>query len=62
VYHVWGRGEIYTGFRLENLRVSDHLEHLILVQDIRIKWIFKDCKQNWTGCMWLRIGKSVVNV
>jgi hypothetical protein len=56
MWHVWGRGEAYTGFWCENLRERDHLEDPG-VEGMILRWIFRQ----WgvgarTGLIWLRIG------
>jgi len=39
--HVWGRGELYTGFWKGNLRERDHLEYPGIHRKIILKWIFR---------------------
>jgi hypothetical protein len=43
--HVWGRGEVHTGFWWEDLREGDHLEDIGIDVRIIFKWIFK----KWDG-------------
>jgi hypothetical protein len=38
MWHVYGRGEVHTGFWWENLAVTDHLEGLSLDARIILKW------------------------
>jgi hypothetical protein len=38
IWHVWGTGEVYTGFWWENLRERDHLENLGVDGRITLKW------------------------
>jgi hypothetical protein len=52
---VWGRGEVYTGFRWGNLK--DNLEEPGVDEKIILRWVFR----KWyvgvcTGSSWLRIG------
>jgi hypothetical protein len=39
--HVWGRGEVHTGFWWKDLRERDHLEDPDAVETIILKLIFK---------------------
>jgi len=43
--HIWGRGEVCTGFWWGNLRERNHFEDLGLDRRIILKWIFK----KWNG-------------
>jgi len=55
--HVWGRGEVYTGFWWGNLRERDHLEDPGIVGWIILTWIFSKWDVGaWTGSIWLRTG------
>jgi hypothetical protein len=36
-----GGGEVYTGFRWENLRERDYLENLLVDGKIIVKWIVR---------------------
>jgi len=38
---VWGRREVYTGFRWENLKKSDHLEDPGVDRRIILTWNFR---------------------
>jgi len=38
--HVWGRGEVYTGFWWGNLREGGHLEDSGIDKRIILRWIF----------------------
>jgi hypothetical protein len=40
--HVWGRGEVHTGFWWGNLRERDHLEDLGIDERIILKSILKE--------------------
>jgi hypothetical protein len=53
--HIWGRGEVHTGFWWGNLRERDHLENLGIVGMIMLKWIFK----KWDGGMdWIDLAQN----
>jgi len=55
--NAWGRGEVYTGFWLENLRERDHLEDQVVDGRIILRRIFRKWDVGaWTGSSWLRIG------
>jgi hypothetical protein len=41
MWHVWGRGQVHTGFWWENLRKDDHLEDRVLDGRIILKCIFE---------------------
>jgi hypothetical protein len=41
MYHVWGRGEVYTGVWCGNLRERDHLEEPGIEGRKIIVWIFR---------------------
>jgi len=45
MWHVWGTGELHTGFWWETLREGDHLEGLGVDGRIILKRIFKQ----WDG-------------
>jgi len=45
MWHVWGTGEVYTGFWWINLRETAHLEDLVVDRWVILKWIFK----KWNG-------------
>jgi hypothetical protein len=57
MWHVWGRGEVCTGFWWGNLRERDHWGDPDVDWRIILRWIFR----KWegvigTGWSWLRIG------
>jgi len=63
--HVWGRGEVYTGFWWGNLRESDHLEDPGVDGRIILRWIFRgmdwiDLSVDWDR--WLALVKAVMNL
>jgi len=61
--HVWGRGEMYTGFWCGNPRERDHLEDPGIDGRIILRWIFRQWDRGvWTGLMWLRTGTVGENV
>jgi len=41
--HIWGRGEVRTGFWWGDLREIDHLEDSGVDGRIILRWIFKKC-------------------
>jgi len=57
--HVWGRGEVYTGFWWGNLREREHLEDRGVDEWTIIRWNFRKWGVGvWTGSIWLRIGRG----
>jgi hypothetical protein len=59
MWHVGG-GEVNSGFWLGSLKERGHLEKLGVDVKILLRWIMKSCtRREWTGLIWLRIGKSV---
>jgi hypothetical protein len=46
--HVWGRGEVHTGFWWGNLRERDHLEDPDVDSRIIFKWNFR----KWDVGVW----------
>ena len=61
MWHVWGRGEVRTGFLWGNLRKRDYLEDPGLDGRIILKWIFMKWNGAWTGLSWFRIGTGSVH-
>jgi len=56
MWHVWVKGEAYTGFWWGNLRERDHLEDLGVDRRITLRWIFRKWDVGaWTGSSLLRI-------
>jgi len=45
MWHVWGTGEVHTGFWWGDLRERDHMEDLSLDGRIILKWVLKE----WDG-------------
>jgi len=41
MWHIWGRGDVYTGFRRGNLKERDHLEDPGVDERIILKGVFK---------------------
>jgi len=59
MWHVWGTGEVHTGFWWGDLG-GDPLEDVCIDARIILKWTFrKSFVMQWTGLIWLRI-RSVV--
>jgi hypothetical protein len=57
MWHVWGTGDMHTGFWWEDPWERDSLEDLGRGRRIILKWIFGKCDGDaWTGLSWLRIG------
>jgi len=57
MWHVWGRGEAYTGFWCGNLRERDNLEDPGVDGMIILRWIFRKWDVGaWTGLIWLNRG------
>jgi hypothetical protein len=51
-----GRGEVYSGFWLGNLRERDHLEGPGVDGRIILRWIFRKWDvRAWIGSIWFRI-------
>jgi hypothetical protein len=58
MWHVWGTGEVRTGFWWGDLRERDQLQDLSVDGGI-LKWMFeKRDEEAWIGLLWLRIGKG----
>jgi hypothetical protein len=56
MYHVFGRGEVYTRFWWGNLSERDRLEDPGLDGRIVLRWIFRKWDVGaWTESSWLRI-------
>jgi hypothetical protein len=45
MYHIWGRGEVHTGFWWGDLRETNHLEDPGIDGRIILKWMFS----KWDG-------------
>jgi hypothetical protein len=57
MWHVWGTGEVRTGFWWVDLREKDHLKNVGVGGRIILKWILKKWDgEALTGLIWLRIG------
>jgi len=57
MYHIWGRGEEFTGFWWGNLRERDYFGHPGIDGTIVLRWIFRKWDVGvWTELSWLRIG------
>jgi hypothetical protein len=54
--HIWGKGEVYTGFGWGNLRARDHFEDPGMGGRIILRWTFKKWDVGaWTGSIGLTI-------
>jgi hypothetical protein len=57
MWHVWGRGQVYTGFWCGNLWERAHLEDPGVDRKSILRRIFRQWDVGvWTGISWLRIG------
>jgi hypothetical protein len=57
MWHVWGRGEVHTGFLWQSLREGAYLEDPGVDGRIKSKPIFDNwVERSWTGLIWLRTG------
>jgi hypothetical protein len=56
MHHVWGKGEVRTGFWRVNLKEVDYLEDPGVDGRIILKCIFGKWDGAWTGLIWLRVG------
>jgi hypothetical protein len=58
MWHVWGRGEVHTGFWWGDPREKDRMQDLGVDGRVILKRIFKRWNEEaWTGLLRLRIGK-----
>ena len=63
MHHVWGRVEVYSGFRWGNLTERDDLENPGVDGRIILRLIFRKLDvRAWTGSIWLRIGRGGGNL
>jgi hypothetical protein len=59
MWHAWGRGEVFTGFRLGSPKVRNHWEDLGLGGRITLRWTLgRWGSMGRTVFSWLRIGSS----
>jgi hypothetical protein len=57
MWHAWGRGEVFTGFWLGDLKVRDHWEDLGVGGRITLRWTLgRKVLIGRTGFGWLSIG------
>ena len=55
--HVWGRGEVHTGFQWADLKGRNRLEKEGVNEEIILDWISKKALgKSWTELTWLRTG------
>jgi len=57
MWHLWGRGEVHTGFWWGKLRERNNLEDVGAGGKI-FKWSSRSGIGAWTGLIWLRIGSG----
>jgi len=54
---IWGRGEVYIGFRWRNLKEGEHLEDQGVDERIILRWLFRKWDvRAWNGSIRFRIG------
>jgi hypothetical protein len=59
MWHIWGTGEVHTGFWWGDLRERDNLEDPGVDGENNIKMIFKKWDgEAWIRLIWLRIGSG----
>jgi hypothetical protein len=59
MWHVWGRGEVHTGFWWGSLREGVYLEVLSIDKKIILESILKEwVGRAWSGLIWLIIERS----
>ena len=51
--HIWGGGQLYTGFWWGNLRERDHLGDPGVEGRIILRWIFRKCDVG--GMDWIEL-------
>jgi hypothetical protein len=56
MWHVWGIGEVFTGFWWENPRERDHLGDKGVDGRIILRWIFR--KWDWRGMNWIDLAQD----
>jgi len=56
MWHVWGRGEVHTGFWWGDLQEEDHLEDPGVDERIILKWSSRIGTGARTRLIWLRSG------
>jgi hypothetical protein len=55
MWHVWGTGEVHTGFWYGDLKEGEHLEDLGVDRRIILKWILKKCDG---GMDWIELAQD----
>ena len=57
MWHLWGRGELHTGFWWEDMRERDRVEDLGVDGRSILRWVLTKWDwESWTRLIWLRIG------
>ena len=56
MWHVWGNGEVYTGFWWGDLRERDHVEEIGVDGRIILNWILKEF--GFGGMEWIDLTRD----
>jgi hypothetical protein len=59
MWHAWGKGEVFTGFWLEDPKVRGYWKDLGVGGRITFRWTLgRQGSMGRTGFSWLRMGSS----